>query len=242
VTGAETAAASWRDFWSRSHSIYVNERHARIHYARIADDLARLIGAERAERVLDWGCGDALSAPVAAARCGTLFLFDAVEPVQARLHARFAGEPNIRVLDSRAWAAIPDASIDLVVMNSVAQYLSRAELGQVLHDFRRVVRPAGAVIFADIIPPHQTPAADVAALLRPALANGYFLPALAGLVRTYFSDYRTLRATAGFSCYSEAAFIELLAGHGFDAERLNRNIGFSAHRMAFRARPRLTAP
>ncbi len=242
MTAAEPAAGGWPGFWGGNHSIYVNERHARIHYARIADDLARLIGAESAERVLDWGCGDALSAPVAAARCGTLFLYDAVEPVQARLHARFAGKSNIRVLDSRAWATVPDASIDLVVMNSVAQYLSQAELGKVLEDFQRVVRPTGAVIFADIIPPHQSPIADIGALLQPALANGYFLPALAGLVRTYFSDYRTLRATAGFSCYSEVAFIDLLASHGFDAERLNRNVGFSAHRMAFRARPRRSAP
>ena len=31
--------ANWREFWDRPHRIYVNERHRRVHYARVAADI-----------------------------------------------------------------------------------------------------------------------------------------------------------------------------------------------------------
>ena len=35
--------ASWLDFWNGSHRIYVNARHAQVHYAKIAADFIALI-------------------------------------------------------------------------------------------------------------------------------------------------------------------------------------------------------
>jgi len=40
---------AWAEFWSGAHSIYVNARHAQVHYERIAGDLVRLL-ASRARR------------------------------------------------------------------------------------------------------------------------------------------------------------------------------------------------
>lgn len=35
---------SWREYWNADNPIYVNGRHRRLHYRRIADDRIRLIG------------------------------------------------------------------------------------------------------------------------------------------------------------------------------------------------------
>jgi ubiquinone/menaquinone biosynthesis C-methylase UbiE len=232
----------WADFWSGEHSIYVNERHARVHYERIARDLTRLLASRPQSsglaRVLDWGCGDALGAPEIVGTCSELLLYDAVDAVQQRLRRRFAGMSRIRVLDNSEWRTFPSASVDVIVLNSVAQYVGRGELERILDEFRRVVRPDGEVIVADIIRPDTGMVADIASLLGSGLGNGFFFAACLGLVRTFFSEYRKIRARAGFSTYREREFLELLEARGFAAERLPRNVGFNQQRMTFRARPK----
>jgi hypothetical protein len=79
---------------------------------------------------------------------------------------------------------------------------------------------------------------DIAALLGSGLRHGFFLAACAGLARTFFSEYRKIRAQAGFSTYAEREMRTLLEEAGFTAERLPANVGFNPQRMTFRARPR----
>jgi SAM-dependent methyltransferase len=209
-----------------------------VHYARLASDIARLLERRSKPIVVDWGCGDALGAPQVAPSCGELILYDAVEAVQRRLGERFSGAGgNIRVLDTAGWKQLPDHSIDVIVLNSVAQYISRDVLGSLLDEFRRVLKPDGEAILADIIPPHVSMAVDIFSLLKSGWQHGFFLAACRGLVATFFSEYRKLRAVAGFSTYEESEFKALVAAHGFAVERLPRNLGFNQQRMGFRVRP-----
>jgi len=241
ASGRDMSSQAWADFWSGTHSIYVNARHMRVHYERIADDLARLIAARRAAYgtplVLDWGCGDALNAPALAGFCRELLLYDAVGAVQGRIAARFAGAPGITVLNDADWQTLAPASIDMIIVVSVAQYLSRADLENLMDRFRAVLKPDGELIIADVIPPHVSMVADIASLFGTGLSNGFFLAACIGLAKTFFSEYRRIRTTAGFSCYEADDFSNLLARHGFDVERLAQNVGFNQQRMTFRARP-----
>jgi ubiquinone/menaquinone biosynthesis C-methylase UbiE len=229
----------WRQFWGQSHRIYVNDRHRAVHYRQVADDLLSVLPPLPGPVVLDYGCGDALDAARVAARVGRLYLFDAVPEVVARLRARFAGHANIAVLDEAQLAALPPASVDLVVVNSVVQYLQRHELDAALATIRRILRGDGNLIVADVIPPDAGAADDVASLLRSAARHGFFLAALGGLAATFFSGYRRLRQSAGLATYSEAAFLQALAQAGFSAARRPANFGFNAKRMTFTARLRL---
>lgn len=229
---------SWRTFWGGAHSIYVNPRHAQVHYERLATDITAFLSARERPRVLDWGCGDALNALTIARRCGELVLYDAVPAVQSRLADRFGKVAGIRVLFDADWRTLPARSVDVIIFNSVAQYLKRDELAALLDEFRKALHPQGEVLLADIIPPDAGMLPDVLSLLRSGWQHGFLLAAGAGLVRTFFSEYRRVRQRAGFSTYTSAEFLELLTAHGFDAERLPVNIGFSGQRMAFRARPR----
>jgi hypothetical protein len=228
-----TSGDVWADFWSGDHPIYVNARHAAVHYDRIAADLAGLLKDRHRPTVLDWGCGDAYGAEALASSCGELFLYDAVGAVQKRTAARFAGKGGIRVLDDQAWHSLAAGSVDVVVMNSVAQYLSQVELGRVLDDFRQRVRKDGAVYLADIIPPDAGMVPDIVSLLATGARHGFFLAACLGLARTWFSKYRQIRNQAGFSTYNERDIAELAGEHGFRAERLRANVGFNQQRMTF---------
>jgi SAM-dependent methyltransferase len=227
---------NWRDFWNQDTPIYVSERHRILHYSRIANDIARLIPSPEAA-VLDYGCGEALSADRVAAKCARLYLCDAAPIVRERLHARFAREARITVLSPEEAEALPDASLDLIVANSVIQYLSLDELRTLLRLARAKLRPGGSLVIADVIPPDVGPVADAGALLSFAWKGGFLGAALAGLARTAVSEYRKLREELGVAQYSEADITDILAESGFASERLPANIGHNQARMTFRARP-----
>jgi SAM-dependent methyltransferase len=152
--------------------------------------------------------------------------------------ARFAGDGKIRVLAPDAVERLPQHSLDFIVLHSVAQYLTIAELPALFATFRRLIAPGGTLLVSDIIPPQLSAAADVEALLRFAATNGFLLAALGGLARTLFSDYRRLRARYGLTHYGEADMLQTLAGAGFSGERAAKNIGHNQARLAFVARPR----
>ncbi len=225
---------SWREFWNGAHRIYVNERHKDVHYARIAADIRRLVPHEGAV-VLDHGCGEALHAEHVAAACGRLLLCDAAPSVRERLRARYMESARIRVLAPEDVEELPEASLDLVVANSLAQYLSRDELKALLALWRRLLKPGGRLVLADIVPPETRAWADVAALLRLAARERFLGAALAGLAATYFSPYRRLRGSLGLTHYAEAEMLATLAEAGFRAERLRPNLGFNQSRLAFSA-------
>ena len=226
----------WRQFWGQSHRIYVNDRHRIVHYRQVAEDLLAVLPAQPSPVVVDYGCGDALDAARVAARAGRLYLFDAVPEVVARLRTRFADEPNITVLDEGQLAAVAPRSVDLVVINSVVQYLQRQELDAALVSVRRILRGDGALMVADVIPPDAGASADVTALLGSAARHGFLLAACGGLLATFFSDYRRLRRSAGLATYAEAEFLAVLREAGFDATRRPENFGFNRKRMTFIAR------
>jgi len=226
----------WVAYYDSPHSIYVNALHRDVHYATIADEIARYVPSPSAA-VLDYGCGEALHADRIAAAAGRLMLAEAAPSVRAHLIERFKKNPKITVVSAERAATMPDRSFDLVVLHSVSQYLSGDEFDRVGGLFRRLLKPNGLFLLGDVVP-HQVPAAsDAVALLRFAQANGFLLAALSGLVRTIFSDYWRLRTRIGLTRYSEAEMTARLAGLGFTATRAPANIGHIGSRMTFLARP-----
>ena len=186
--------------------------------------------------MLDYGCGEATSADLVAAACGQLVLAEAAPNVRASLTLRHAGDPKIAVISAEQVAALPKASFDLIVMHSVAQYLSEAELERLFGLFRTLLKPGGLFVLGDIVPPHFAAPSAALALLRFGAANGFFWAATSGLMRIFVSDYLRLRKTIGLSHYTEATVLEKLTRAGFSAERAPRNIGHNQRRMTFRAR------
>jgi SAM-dependent methyltransferase len=228
------ALTDWRSFWDSAPSIYVSARHKDAHYRDIADEIAALVQSPSA-RVLDYGCGEALHADRMAARAADVLLCDFAPNVRAAIVTRFAGNPRIKVLAPEEVEKLPERSVDLIVANSLVQYLTAADLDRLLALWRRLLAPGGALIVADVIPPEVGAASDVVALLRYAARNGFLLAALAGLARTALSPYRKLRSRLGFAQYTEADFMAKLTSAGYTAERMAQNMEHNPARMTFRA-------
>jgi SAM-dependent methyltransferase len=223
---------SWREFWNEPHSIYVNERHRLLHYDRITKDIVALIATPTAV-MLDYGCGEATAASAAAQHCAHLYLLDTAPNVQAKLRQRFANEPKITVLNEDDFFALPDASLDMIVCNSVLQYVRADETARLVAIWHDKLKPGGKLVLGDIIPPDLNALGDVEALLHFAWQGGFLFAALRGLVTTFFSNYRTLREEIGLTTYSEEDMLAMLSARGFSASRADHNIGHHQARMTF---------
>ena len=229
--------ADWISFFDSENPIYVNARHRDVHARLVADGIIKYLPSRNAS-VLDYGCGEALYAERIAGHAGRLVLCEAAPHVRERLAARVAGDTKIAVRSPAQIQALPDASFNLIVMHSVAQYLTPQEADALFALFRRLLPPGGCLVLGDIVRPGLSAIPDTLALLRLAAANGFLGAALLGLLRVLASDYWRLRRRAGLTRYDEAAMVEKLQRAGFSAQRAAENIGHIQSRMTFIARPR----
>jgi ubiquinone/menaquinone biosynthesis C-methylase UbiE len=225
----------WIDYYDSTHTIYASKRHRDLHFEVIARDIVGYITSPDAV-VLDYSCGEALAAAKVAEACGKLYLAEPAPGVRGRLIARFAPNTRIRVRSLDDLRKMAEKSVDLVVMNSVAQYMTPQELDSAFAVVRRLLKPNGRLVLGDILRPEVGMVRDVIALLRFAATHGFLKDAMVGLAMTALSDYRQLRSRIGLHRYSEAEMIAKLAASGFSASRAHFNIGHNPWRMTFVAR------
>jgi ubiquinone/menaquinone biosynthesis C-methylase UbiE len=225
----------WIDYYDSTHTIYVSKLHRDLHFQLIAKDIISYISSGDAV-VLDYACGEALSAAKVAEACGKLILAEPAPGVRGRLIARFAPSTRIRVRSLQDLQKMEEKSVDLAIMNSVVQYMTPDELDAAFTTIRRLLKRAGRLILGDILRPEVGMPRDVLALLRFAATHHFLKDAMIGLVSTALSDYRQLRSRVGLQRYSEAEITAKLATNGFSASRAHVNIGHNPWRMTFVAR------
>lgn len=230
------SSSDWIEFWDTKHSIYVNARHEAAHFRRIAEDM--LPYAPERGVMLDYGCGEALSADRVAEPVSRLILCEPAPNVRMMLGARFAGNDKIAVRKPEDIAVMTAGSVDVVVMHSVTQYLGAREFDALAKLFRRLLRPGGLLVVGDVIPRKGSALADAQALLRFGWREGFFWAALRGLFRTYFSEYWRLRKSLGLSRYDGGEIAAKLESAGFSAEPARSNIGHNNKRMTYLAHAR----
>jgi SAM-dependent methyltransferase len=227
----------WLAFFDSRHFLYVNPRHKDAHYRLIAREIAALVPAPDA-RVLDYGCGEALHADMVADAAGEVILCEAAPGVRAALEERFASHANIRALAPHEIARLKEHSLDLIILHSVAQYLTPAGAGALFTLFRGLLKAEGLLVVSDVVPAGGSAVADTRALLQFGKANGFFFASMWGLLRTALSDYSRLRSRLGLTAYSDADMIERLSSAGFSVDRASANVGYNQFRAAYYARPR----
>ena len=222
----------WGDFWNSAHYIYVNARHRNLHDRLVARDIVGLISSRDAV-VLDYGCGEATAAEMVASCCRNLILCDAAPNIRAHLTSRFSGHAKITVLSPEEVRALPRDSLSVIVVNGLLQYLPKVELKELLAILRPLLKDDGIIVIGDVIPRDRSIFVDAAALLGFGFKNGFFIAALHGLVRTFFSKYLWLLLVHGLRRYDEAEILTILHTAGFIAKRRYPNIGHNQGRMTF---------
>ena len=201
----------WIDYYDSTHTIYASKLHRDLHFELIARDIVGYISSPDAT-VLDYACGEALSAAKVADACGKLILAEPAPGVRGRLIARFAPITKIRVRSLEDLRNMEEKSVDLAVMNSVAQYMTPDELDAAFAVIRRLLKSGGRLVLGDILSPDVGMVKDVTALLRFASANGFLRDAAVGT-----GQHRTVGLPAIAHPYRLAALYR--SGNGRKARR-----------------------
>jgi SAM-dependent methyltransferase len=223
---------NWIDFYDSAHSIYVSARHRDVHFRLVADHIIAYVPSPDSV-VIDYSCGEALSAALVAERCGKLILAEPAPKVRARLVSRFKDYAKIEVCSLDDLARRSQHTADLVIMNSVAQYITPDELAIAFQRIRALLKPGGRFVLGDVLRPRVSAITDAVALLQLGRKHGFLKDAVTGLVRTAMSDYRKLRWSLGLNRYSETDMLAKLNASGFSAVLAPENLGHNRKRMTF---------
>jgi len=163
-------------------------------FLALRDHILELARLRPSDRLLDIGAGTGLLAIAAAPRVAHVSALD-VSPAMCRhLVRKFdrCGLGNVEVLVNAATdLPLTDGTIDVVVSNYCFHHLSDREKEQALAQIRRVLRPGGRLVFADMMfrinLVRRRDRAVIALLVRRMLGLGP-----AGLVRLLKNATRVL--------------------------------------------------
>lgn len=227
----------WIDYYDSTHTIYASKLHRNVHFEIVAADIISYIPSPDSV-VLDYACGEALSAPKVANACARLILAEPAPGVRGRLADRFAPNAKISVRSLDDLKHMEAGSVDLAIMNSCSQYMSSQELDTSFQVVRRLLKPDGRLVIGDVLQVNEGTLSDVMALLKFAAQHGFLKDAMLSLVRTALSDYRHVRSKVGLQRYDEADIFRRLSSAGLCAARETINIGHNQSRMTFVARPK----
>ena len=117
--------------------------------------------------------------------------------MRAALAAHFAGKPKIRVIAPEDATALGTHVLDVIVLHSVAQYLTTNEAAALFALFHHLLKSSRILVVSDVIAPDVQALTDALALLRFGAGNGFLLAALIGLAHARLSNYWRLRTRSG---------------------------------------------
>jgi len=151
----------------------------RVQAAIYVDSLAVAVGLKGTERVLDFGCGFGFVAALLAPRVGELWWWDGSPNMRAATARHTAHLPHANACDLTALADSPpqDAvwagpAFDVILVNSVVQYMSPEDIRGWLGRWRAMLSADGRLVLSDLIPARHNGLADIADLLRLGVRHG----------------------------------------------------------------------
>jgi protein-L-isoaspartate O-methyltransferase len=175
----------WPAFWDRLEEHVLFRVEAEDYVARLTAALGRDFG----RRVLDFGCGFGFVAALLAPRVPELFVFDASEGMRRRAQRRLASYRSVRVLGAPAVAAWPAGlRFDLILVNSVVQYMPPPQFQQWLGRWARMLAPSGRLVLSDLVTVEPRPLRELVELFRLSARGGCLLATVRkglGEVRQY---------------------------------------------------------
>lgn len=164
-----------------------------LYVARLRD----AVGVAAGDRVLDFGCGFGYASELLAAAGADVRFWDPSPHMRQVAAERTASHPDAALCDvtqALRGGAVEGAPFDLILVNSVVQYMTDAELDGWLARWRDLLAPAGRVVLSDLIDPDRGGLRDLVDLLWFGVRQGAPVSAVSGAFGSVTGYWRTRRA------------------------------------------------
>jgi cyclopropane fatty-acyl-phospholipid synthase-like methyltransferase len=180
--------------------------------------------------VLDFGCGTGVAASLLARHVGRILLWDAAPAARETARARIASVRNAELIDLPGSGSTFEHAFDLIVANSVVQYMSASELETWIRRWADLMAPGGAIVLSDIPAGDSHFRGEMVEFLWFALRQGVLLQALAHGFRD-IARYRAARTARPLLRADRAMLERVAAAAGLNAEWLPVNLTFRRSRL-----------
>ena len=208
--------------------------HAPLH--RVQADLyvqalSDMIDWDRSHRVLDFGSGYGFVAALLAPLAREVHVWDPAASMRLATARTTAGLPNVRFCDLTALHSFspglhpspPLGPLDLILVNSVTQYMGPGELWGWLGHWRAMLAPGGRVILSDLIPSGHRGRSDMVDLLRLGASYGSPIRGVRDALGGFSRYWRAQRA-APLVPIDPQHLAQRAADAGFDMRVLSHNL------------------
>jgi SAM-dependent methyltransferase len=137
------------------------------------------VGVNRNHRVLDFGCGFGSVVALLAPLVAEVWWWDPSPNMRSATSLATSDIQNVRFCDLSATPAEgprqthrTGGAFDLILVNSVAQYMAPAELWRWIGGWRDLLAPDGQIVLSDLIPPEHGTLSDIVDLIRFGAHHG----------------------------------------------------------------------
>ena len=174
-------AHGWAAYWE---GLGGTESFFREQAKEYVVNLESAVTLNRNAHVLDFGCGFGFVAETLAPKVGKVFLWDASANMRRRTRYNLAPHQNIHFLDlSEPQAIARELKFDLVIVNSVVQYMSLDQFAASLMMWRTMLAAGGRIVVSDLIPPDHNSISDLVDLLKFSIRRNVLGSALLQAMR-----------------------------------------------------------
>jgi SAM-dependent methyltransferase len=226
------APASRVDSWTTHYqglddSFVLFEHEARDYFER----LATTVRIHRATSVLDFGCGFGYVAELLGSVAGDLYIWDVAANMRERARRRVTRNGrSVQILELDPWHSRLPVRVDLVLVNSVVQYMQRDELHTWLARWRDLLSPRGQLVISDLITPDSGFLGEVADSLLFAARRGFLWKSLAHAAGQ-FGVYMRARRTLPMLRIEARELLQEAERAGLAAQILDHNLTYRRNRF-----------
>lgn len=226
-------------FWKSHYDSMAHHKTLDLFDAEASDYFMRLqreIDLASTGHVLDFGCGLGFVSRLLAENAGRLSFWDYSSNMLDIASSRLAATSNAQAVDLGSSTAQAEHQFDLIVVNSVIQYMSRDDLKDWLRRWRMMLAKDGSLVISDIILPTPAFITEVLDSLKFAARGGFLWRSLKQDFKQY-ARYLKTRKQGNLSRYSRDEFRELAREQGFECKFLSGNLTYRSNRFSVRLRP-----
>ena len=216
----------WHRFWSESR----NSKHLAVEAKHFVINMVAALSVDGNEHVLDFGSGFGYVAEALAEHVGEVRMWDSAPAVLEAASSRVSAD-NVTTIDLSDPYSV-DLRFDLVVANSVIQYMVTDELLRWLQIWRRLLKPDGTVVISDVPSVDSSLSRETLAWLVFSARNRVLFPSFRFALANWWR-YRAAHSASPLLSVDDARMKQLASEAGLRARRLPVNLAYQTSRSSF---------